>query len=77
MMVIDPIPDVFLTGHVHIMGITQYRGVLCMNAGCWQSQTDYQKQFGTIPTPGRAIVLDLQSFKYEVKRFWDEDILSG
>ena len=76
MMVIDPIPDVFLTGHVHIMGITQYKGVLCMNAGCWQSQTAYQKQFGTIPTPGRAIVLNLQTFQYEVKRFWDEDILS-
>ena len=68
-LLIDPIPDVFLTGHVHILGITDYRGVLCVNAGCWQSQTKYQAQFGTIPTPGLAVVLDLKTFKYEIKDF--------
>jgi DNA polymerase II small subunit len=68
-MVIDPIPDVLLTGHVHILGIMTYRDILCVNSGCWQSQTEYQKQFGTVPTPGIAVILDLQTFKYETKDF--------
>ncbi len=60
-LVIDPIPEVLHTGHVHIMGITEYRGTLCVNSGTWQSQTAFQKQMNINPTPARAVVLDLQT----------------
>ena len=68
-LVIDPIPEIFHTGHVHISGITKYRGVLAINAGTWQSQTAFQKQMNIQPTPARAIIVDLQTLEPEVIDF--------
>jgi DNA polymerase II small subunit len=68
-LLIDPIPEVLHTGHVHIMGMTQYRGVLGINAGAWQSQTTFQKQMNINPTPGIAIQLDLQTLVPQVMDF--------
>ncbi len=60
-LLIDPLPEVLHTGHVHIAGMTQYRGILGINAGTWQSQTAFQKQMNINPTPGKAVYLDLQT----------------
>jgi len=38
-MVIDKVPDIFVTGHVHLATIGDYRGVTLINASSWQSQT--------------------------------------
>jgi DNA polymerase II small subunit len=45
------------------MGISDYRGTLCVNAGTWQSQTSFQKQMNINPTPARAVQLDLRTLK--------------
>jgi len=63
------VPEVLHTGHVHVTGITQYRGVLGINAGAWQSQTAFQKQMNVNPTPAQAVVLDLQTLVPEVLDF--------
>ncbi|MDD5419216.1 MAG: DNA-directed DNA polymerase II small subunit [Methanomicrobiaceae archaeon] len=68
-LVIDPIPEILHTGHVHICGITKYRGVLGINTGTWQSQTAFQKQMNVNPTPARAIIVDLETLAPEVKDF--------
>ncbi len=68
-LIIDPLPEVLHTGHIHIMGITEYRGTLCVNSGTWQSQTSFQKQMNIHPTPGLAVSLDLQSLVPEVLDF--------
>jgi len=68
-LIIDPIPEILLTGHVHICGITRYRGVLGVNAGTWQSQTSFQKQMNINPTPARAFIVDLQTLQPEVMDF--------
>jgi DNA polymerase II small subunit len=60
-LIIDPLPEILHTGHVHIKGITTYRGVLGINAGTWQSQTKFQKQMNGNPTPALAGVVDLQT----------------
>jgi len=62
-LVIDPVPEILHTGHVHILGVSHYRGVLCINAGTWQSQTTFQKQMNINPTPAKAVVLDLMTLK--------------
>lgn len=62
-LVIDPIPEILHTGHVHICGMTRYRGVLGINAGAWQAQTKFQKQMNIQPTPARAAVVDLQTLE--------------
>jgi DNA polymerase II small subunit len=68
-LIIDPIPEVFHTGHVHTSGITTYRGVLGINAGAWQSQTVFQRQMNIRPTPCQAVILDLQSLQPKVLDF--------
>jgi DNA polymerase II small subunit len=68
-MIIDPVPEILHTGHVHIRGITLYRGVLGINAGTWQSQTTFQKQMNVQPTPAQAVVVDLQTLQPETVSF--------
>ena len=70
-LIIDPLPEILHTGHVHIRGITQYRGVLGINAGTWQSQTKFQKQMNVNPTPAQAVVVDLQTLVPETFTFMD------
>ena len=60
-MVIDKIPDVFVTGHVHLAQISEYRGVKLINASSWQSQTSYQKMLNFIPDSAKLPILDLRS----------------
>jgi len=60
-MVIDRIPDIFVTGHVHLAQISDYRGVTLMNASSWQSQTSYQKMLNFIPDSAKLPIVDLKT----------------
>jgi DNA polymerase II small subunit len=61
-LVIDPPPDILVTGHVHTYGVDRYRGVLLLNASTWQAETEYQRMRNIVPVPARAAVVDLASF---------------
>ncbi len=69
MMVIDDIPDIFHSGHVHFVGLDMYKGVLIVNSGAWQRQTDFQESVGITPTPGMAIIVNLQTMRVYQKDF--------
>ena len=73
MMVIDDIPDIFHSGHVHFVGLDMYKGVLILNSGAWQRQTDFQESVGITPTPGMAIIVNLQTMKVYQKDFRVEE----
>lgn len=68
-LVINPIPEIFHTGHIHICGMRKYRGVLCVNTGTWQSQTSFQKRMNIQPTPARATLVDLQTLEPKIIDF--------
>lgn len=57
-LVIEEEPHLFHTGHVHCNGRDYYNGVLMVNSGCFQSQTEYMKSFGINPTPGFPIIVE-------------------
>ncbi len=63
-LIIDKIPDIFHTGHIHINGVGKYRNVTLVNSGCFQSQTDFMKSFGIIPTPGVVPIIELDSLDF-------------
>jgi DNA polymerase II small subunit len=68
MMVITEVPDIFHSGHVHIVDVQNYRGTLVVNSGAWQSQTKYQQTMGITPRPGIAVIVNLatlQPFVYD------------
>ncbi len=62
-LVIDDVPDLFVTGHVHVPGLRNYRGVQMVNCGTWQSQTLYQKMLNFTPDPARMPYIDLQTLR--------------
>ena len=45
-LAIDRVPDIFHAGHIHVLGDCNYRGVLVVNSGGWQEQTDYMEKLG-------------------------------
>jgi DNA polymerase II small subunit len=68
-LVVDHVPDIFHAGHVHVLGMLNYRGVLVVNSGGWQEQTDYMKKLGLVPTPGKVPVVNLQTMETTVLSF--------
>ena len=68
-LVIERIPDIFHAGHIHALGYSNYRGVLVVNSGGWQEQTDYMQRLGFVPTPGKVPVVNLQTLEVTVIPF--------
>jgi DNA polymerase II small subunit len=68
-LVIDEVPDVFHTGHVHKLGYGQYHDVLTINSGCWQSQTDFQESVNLVPDVGYAPIVDLDTLDLTLRKF--------
>lgn len=62
-LVVNEVPDLFITGHVHVPGIEMYRGVQMVNCGTWQSQTTYQKMLNFTPDPAKMPLIDLQTLR--------------
>jgi len=60
-MIVDRIPDIFVTGHVHLAQIGEYRGIKLINASSWQSQTSYQKMLNFIPDSAKLPIVDLKT----------------
>ena len=63
MMVISEVPDIFHSGHVHVVDVQNYRGTLVVNSGAWQAQTKFQQTMGIMPTPGIAVVVNLATLQ--------------
>jgi len=68
-LVIERVPDIFHAGHIHVTGCCSYRGVLVVNSGGWQEQTDYMQKLGLVPTPGKVPLVNLQTLELNVLSF--------
>ena len=62
-MVIEEIPDIFHTGHVHINSYKKYKGIHLINSGTFQSQTEFQKIYNIVPTVAQVPVLHQGNMK--------------
>ena len=68
-LVIDDVPDIFHTGHVHKLGWGKYHNVLAVNSGCWQAQTEFQKKVNIDPDVAHAPIVDLDTLHMTVRKF--------
>ena len=68
-LVIDKVPDILHAGHIHVLGYCNYRGVLVVNSGGWQEQTEYMEKLGLVPTPGKVPVINLQTLEITILSF--------
>ncbi len=67
--IIDPVPDIIHTGHVHTFGVQSYKNVLLINSGTWQGQTEFQKRVNLVPVPARVPIVDLSDCSYKILTF--------
>ncbi|MBQ8016517.1 MAG: DNA-directed DNA polymerase II small subunit [Methanobrevibacter sp.] len=63
-LVIDEVPDVFHTGHIHINSYKRYKGVHLINSGTFQTQTEFQKIYNINPTPAEVPILHKGKYKH-------------
>ena len=63
-LVIDEIPDVFHTGHVHINTYRRFKGIHLINSGTFQTQTEFQKIYNIEPTPAEVPVLHKGKYRH-------------
>ncbi len=68
-LVIDPVPDIFVTGHIHRVVSTTYRNISCLNTSCWTAITDDQEKRGLAPQPARAILMSLKTRDVKIMNF--------
>ena len=68
-LVIEHVPDIFHTGHIHINSYKKFNGIHMINSGTFQTQTDYQKIKNIEPTPAQVPVI--HKGQYKLFRFID------
>ncbi|GBC69728.1 hypothetical protein HRbin01_01431 [archaeon HR01] len=68
-LVIDTLPDLLHTGHIHRVASISYHGVSLVNSGAWQEQTEYQKLLGVEPSIGTAVLVELSSMNTFIRFF--------
>lgn len=70
-LVIENVPDIFQSGHIHVVKYENYRGTQIINSGAWQAQTDYQRRVGLVPTPGILTAVNLQTMQVRLIDFME------
>jgi len=68
-LVMDVIPDIFVTGHIHRSQTKNYRNVTCINSSGWTAITEDQEKRGLEPQPGRAFAVSLKTREVKLMNF--------
>lgn len=68
-LALQPLPDILVTGHIHNVGVEDYKGIKLIQASSYQAQTDYQKQHNFIPVPCKMPVVHLGTGRVTLKNF--------
>ncbi|MGV8162970.1 MAG: metallophosphoesterase [Candidatus Nanoarchaeia archaeon] len=68
-LMIDIVPDFFITGHIHRSSVGEYRGVTTVNASCWTETTEDQVKRGLEPLPARVPVINLKTREIKIINF--------
>ncbi|MEM2115756.1 MAG: metallophosphoesterase [Candidatus Woesearchaeota archaeon] len=68
-LVIDPVPHIFVSGHVHKVSYMQYNGVHLICSSTWQSRTSFQEKVGHHPEPSKVPVFIAKENKVKILNF--------
>ena len=63
-LVIDEVPDIFHTGHIHVNSYNKFKGIHLINSGTFQTQTSFQKIHNIEPTPAEVPVIHKGKYKH-------------
>ncbi len=68
-LVINKVPDFFVTGHIHKAMAANYRNVTTICGSCWQEKTSFEEKMGLHPEPTRVPIINLQTREIKILRF--------
>ena len=68
-LVIDKIPDFFLSGHIHKSVTANYRNTTLICGSCWQGKTLFQEKVGHNPEPSRVPIVNLKTRDVKILKF--------
>src|SRR3989344_790791 len=71
-LVIDKVPDFYVSGHIHKVTALNYRGVTMIGCGCWTEQTEDQEKRGIVPDPSKVVVVNLQTREVKIFNFGEK-----
>ena len=63
-LVIDEVPDILHTGHIHVNSYRRFNGIHLINSGTFQTQTSFQKIHNIEPTPAEVPVIHKGKYKH-------------
>lgn len=68
-LVIDKVPDFFVTGHIHKTAVANHKGITLISGSCWQSKTAFQEKVGHHPEPCRVPIVNLMTRDVKILKF--------
>ncbi len=68
-LVIEKVPDFFLSGHIHKSVTANYRNTTLICGSCWQSKTIFQEKVGHNPEPSRVPIVNLKTREVKILKF--------
>ncbi|MFH1212031.1 MAG: metallophosphoesterase, partial [Candidatus Woesearchaeota archaeon] len=68
-LVIEKIPDIFLTGHIHKASASTYKNITLICGSCWQKKTPFQEKVGHNPEPCRVPIINLKTREIKILKF--------
>ena len=73
-LVIDIVPDIFVSGHIHQITIGNYRNVSLINSSCWVVQSEDNAKRGIIPEPAKIPIINLQTREVKIMNFLSDGV---
>jgi len=68
-LVINRVPDFFVTGHIHKSAVLTHKNVTMICSSCWQGLTSYQEKVGHVPDPCRVPIVNLKTREVRILKF--------
>ncbi len=69
-LIIDRIPDIFVSGDVHRSAVFLYKTVITgIISSCFQAKTSFQDKVGHVPDPGRIPIINLKTREVKILNF--------
>lgn len=72
-LLIDMVPDIFVTAHIHKACVSSYRKIVTISSSCFQDRTAFQEKVGHMPEPAKVPVYNLKTKKVSILSFGDKD----
>jgi DNA polymerase II small subunit len=70
-LLINKIPDIFVSAHTHKCGVSYYNNILVVSISCWEAMTPYQEKFGNKPDHCKVPMVNLKTRAVKILDFED------